>query len=317
MGLNPASSRGSSSSGGVSSVTAADTSIVVAGTASDPTLTTGTLDLIATDQPPAADVPMNGQKITGLADGTDPTDAAAFGQLPAGVPGVPPSYVSPNGFAQGFIGATGSYIETGSAKGGFAQGYANYGGTIAVSNPGTFAQGQAFGSGAVIQSIGGGSFAQGAANDGAIIHATSSGSFAQGAAYGAGSEILAGGSFGAGAGMFAQGRAAGGGVISATAYGAFAQGRANSPSLLITASAYGSFAQGEADTASIIASASNAVQFGPGENDLANSLQVGVGIRLSGLASAPGSPKNGDFWTDGTDVFVQTGGAAKNLSDVI
>jgi hypothetical protein len=69
---------------GVSSVTAADTSIVIAGTGSAPTVATGTLDVIAANHPPAAAVAMNAKKITGLADGASAADAVAFHQVPAG-----------------------------------------------------------------------------------------------------------------------------------------------------------------------------------------------------------------------------------------
>lgn len=105
--------------GAVVSVTATDTSIVVGGTASAPTIATGTLDVIATQHAPAAnwsnnskkitslavasastdaaslantlnqfgapaaDVAWNSKKITGLANGSAATDAAAFGQIPA------------------------------------------------------------------------------------------------------------------------------------------------------------------------------------------------------------------------------------------
>ena len=68
--------------GGVQSVTAADTSVVVTGTATAPTIATGTLDVIAADHPPAANWSNNSKKITGLANGTAATDAAAFGQIP-------------------------------------------------------------------------------------------------------------------------------------------------------------------------------------------------------------------------------------------
>jgi hypothetical protein len=85
VALVPSSSRGSGSGGGtVTSVTAADTSIVVAGTADAPTIATGTLDVIAADHPPVGAVAMNAQKITGLANGSAATDAAAFGQIKAG-----------------------------------------------------------------------------------------------------------------------------------------------------------------------------------------------------------------------------------------
>lgn len=73
---------GGGGSGTVTSVTAADTSIVVAGTAAAPTIATGTLDAVAASHPPAANWSNNAKKITGLANGTASTDAAAFGQIP-------------------------------------------------------------------------------------------------------------------------------------------------------------------------------------------------------------------------------------------
>lgn len=83
MGLVPSSSKGGGGGGGtVTSVTAGDTSIVVGGTATDPTIETGTLDKIAADHPPVAAVAMNGQKITGGAAGTAATDFAIVEQLP-------------------------------------------------------------------------------------------------------------------------------------------------------------------------------------------------------------------------------------------
>lgn len=85
--------------GGVSSVTAGDTSIVVGGTVSAPTVKTNTLDVIATDHPPAANWSNNSKKITSLANGTASTDAAAFGQIPTALP--------PNGTAGGDL--SGSY----------------------------------------------------------------------------------------------------------------------------------------------------------------------------------------------------------------
>lgn len=74
---------GATPPGGVTSVTAGDTSITVGGTASAPTIETGTLDVTATLHPPAGPVPMNGQRFTGLANGLAATDSAAFGQIPA------------------------------------------------------------------------------------------------------------------------------------------------------------------------------------------------------------------------------------------
>ncbi len=71
---------------GITSVTAGDASVAAGGTSTAITLETGTLDKIASLHPPAAAVPMNGQKLTGLANGTAATDAAAFGQIPASLP---------------------------------------------------------------------------------------------------------------------------------------------------------------------------------------------------------------------------------------
>lgn len=72
---------GGGGGGSVDSVTAADTSVVVAGTSSAPTVRTGTLDVIATQHPPAASWSNNSKKITSLANGALAQDAVAFGQL--------------------------------------------------------------------------------------------------------------------------------------------------------------------------------------------------------------------------------------------
>lgn len=81
MALNPTSSRGGS--GGVASVTAADTSIVVGGTATNPTLHTGTLDVIATDHPAAAAWSNSFERITEVSPGEASSDVAVVSQLPA------------------------------------------------------------------------------------------------------------------------------------------------------------------------------------------------------------------------------------------
>lgn len=65
-----------SATAGVNSVTAADTSVVVGGTATDPTVRTATLDVIAADHPPAADWSNNSKRITTLLDPSAAQDAA-------------------------------------------------------------------------------------------------------------------------------------------------------------------------------------------------------------------------------------------------
>jgi hypothetical protein len=76
------------STSGVSSVTAADTSIVVGGSGSAPTVRTNTLDVIATDHPPAGDWSNNSHKITSLTAGVASTDAVNVSQLPLSTPWV-------------------------------------------------------------------------------------------------------------------------------------------------------------------------------------------------------------------------------------
>lgn len=69
-------SSGSGGSGTVKSVTAGDTSVVVGGTATDPTVETADLSTIAADHATAGDVALNAKKITGLADPASAQDAS-------------------------------------------------------------------------------------------------------------------------------------------------------------------------------------------------------------------------------------------------
>lgn len=134
MGLSPASSQGGGGGGGtVTSVTAADTSIVVGGTAAAPTIATGTLDVIATDHPPVASVPMNGHKHTSLAAGTGAGDSIRYEQvlvanvvpvasLVAGAAGqvlggTVPSYSLPPGFEVNYVALTASVAILGTSAG--------------------------------------------------------------------------------------------------------------------------------------------------------------------------------------------------------
>ncbi len=66
--------------GTVTGVTAADTSVVVGGTAQAPTVRTNTLDVIATQHPPVAPVAMNAQRMTGLGAATAATDSSTLAQ---------------------------------------------------------------------------------------------------------------------------------------------------------------------------------------------------------------------------------------------
>jgi hypothetical protein len=81
----------------VGTVAATDTSIVVGGTATAPTIATGTLDVIATQHPAAADWSNNSHKITSLANGSAAQDAAAFGQIPTTLPPFTTSAISATG----------------------------------------------------------------------------------------------------------------------------------------------------------------------------------------------------------------------------
>lgn len=69
--------------GSVTSVTAADASVVIGGTSTSPTIRTNTLDQIVSVHAPAANWSNNNNKITNLANGTASSDAAAFGQIPS------------------------------------------------------------------------------------------------------------------------------------------------------------------------------------------------------------------------------------------
>lgn len=79
--VTPQAPTGGDGGGSVDSVTAGDASMTVGGTGSSPTVETGRLDQIATLHPPTSAVAMNGQKHTGLGNGSASGDSVAYGQL--------------------------------------------------------------------------------------------------------------------------------------------------------------------------------------------------------------------------------------------
>jgi hypothetical protein len=83
--MSPIISGGGSGGGGsgtVTQVSSANTSIAVATGTTTPVLTLAAPNVTFTNNAPAASVPMNSQKFTGLANGSAATDSAAFGQIP-------------------------------------------------------------------------------------------------------------------------------------------------------------------------------------------------------------------------------------------
>ncbi len=79
---------GGTGGGAVSSVSAADTSVVVTPTTGAVTVRANTLDVVAAQHPAAADWSNNSHKITSLANGSSAQDAAAFGQIPTVFPAI-------------------------------------------------------------------------------------------------------------------------------------------------------------------------------------------------------------------------------------
>lgn len=71
---------GGGSGSGVASVTAGDTSIVIGGTATNPTVVTADLSVIAADHATAGSVAMNTHKLTGLSAGTANGDSVRYEQ---------------------------------------------------------------------------------------------------------------------------------------------------------------------------------------------------------------------------------------------
>ncbi len=80
---------GSATTTTVTEVLAGDKSITIKGTATEPKVATGSLDKIATLHPPLAPVTFNAHKGINIANGSAPTDVAAFGQLPSAAAPLP------------------------------------------------------------------------------------------------------------------------------------------------------------------------------------------------------------------------------------
>ena len=165
---------------------------------------------------------------------------------------------------------------------------------------------------AYIKSQGPGSWAGGFVDDTGFIEATPSaaGGFAFGRTAGGGS-ITADNT-----GTFARGMATGGNsVITANGEGSQASGVAIGGTAAILAAGSGSLAHGSTVAGDISASATNSVQLcGVGTNAVAGSLQIGD--TTNGLRFQSGGTTStvvGSFWTDGTDVFVRSGGANVDL----
>lgn len=164
-----------------------------------------------------------------------------------------------------------------------------------------------FANAASIVNTAAGSFCMGFAQGGAMITNTGTGSFVFGDSRDSGSTLQA-----TGRGCFVSGKVEDGAMLQATADGAMATGYVfGGATAAITASGLGSFAHAYISTNGIVctASATNSVQWGPGTNAEADTVSVGSGIRLKGTSGAPGTPRNGDIYVNGSgQVIVRAAG---------
>ena len=188
---------------------------------------------------------------------------------------------------------------TGSASGGFVQGYI-------ISGP-------SFTSVLTGQSTAPGSFTQGHINLGGLISSYAAGAFTQGYATNGGQiycDILS-------TGGFAHGAASGGNTIISTYDGDFAAGSANNGNITASGGGIGktAFAFGSTLNGAISATGNNTMQLGPGTNAEADTLKIGTaGLRLKGTTTAPGTPVNGDVYMGSTgNAFVLVRSNAANV----
>lgn len=216
----------------------------------------------------------------------------------------------------------------GGYNGAISWGYAKAGTATAEGN----AEIQAYGYGALAMGHCTGDWAEDPGFGDGLIKARRHGSMAHG-------QVDRGGELYANAwGSHAFGQVEDGARITTTGRGAMASGRARDHDSLIEAAGSGSSAFGSANDGGIIraltgqgnmaigyagpgetieVTGNSAMQLGAGTNDTDTSLRIGGtnGLHFHG-GGAPASPANGDMWCDGTDVFVRTGGATKNITSL-
>lgn len=274
-----------------------------------------------------------------LASGSGASAEGAIGPTEAGFTAGMGGYIYANGVAAHASGllhrSIGAFRWAGyiqATAGSTARGVVANMGTISSSNHGAHAEGSV--SYGTISATGRGGRAGGVALGtypyglGSVL-ASGEGSFTHGVA------SLVGAYSGAveatGVGSWAGGNARGGfdqypSLIRASSYGSIAFGLAVLGSV-IHASGMGSGAFGRADDyyQGIAATANSSFQFGQGTNAVATSLQVGgydyattynTGVRLIGSGVA--GTRDGDIWVDGAtgDVYVRSGGVARNMSNI-
>lgn len=228
---------------------------------------------------------------------------------------------------------SGGTMSSGSvAQGAIVQGYCLNNGTLRVTSAGSGARGYA--SAGTIESTGTGNFVS-AYVTGGTMRVQGSGAALFGSSNGGTGQVQGGGSlavllhlgaptttlgFGAsGSAVVAQNNSStitinGAGTLAVanlSGGAALTTGFGSSGCLLVGTTSGGTIAVGNSVT--------SAFQLGPGTNSISLSAQIGAagsnGIQILGNG-APGAPVNGQIWSDGTDVFVRSGGVTRNMSNI-